>query len=87
MCGGAVELVPCSRVGHYFKPVTFSFDAKREEVELQNNMRTASAWMDEYKIYFDSLIPGMLDVVKNLFFIIKMSINFRAFEPHSGWKY
>lgn len=56
MCGGAVEIVPCSRVGHYFRSLPFSFNGEKDEIILQNNLRTAEVWMDEYKVFFDSLI-------------------------------
>ncbi|XP_031617135.1 polypeptide N-acetylgalactosaminyltransferase 1-like [Contarinia nasturtii] len=64
LCGGAVEIAPCSRVGHYFRPPPFSFNAEKDEVELQNNLRTAEAWMDEYKVFFDTLIPQSLKHVR-----------------------
>lgn len=57
-CGGAVEIVPCSRIGHHFRKLPFSFNADNaEEVKLQNNIRVAEVWMDEYIPYFNILIP------------------------------
>ena len=56
MCGGAVEIVPCSRVGHIFR----SFSPYKWRTDLQipeyNYKRVAEVWMDEYKhLYYDRL--------------------------------
>ena len=56
MCGGTVEIVPCSRVGHIFR----SFSPYKWRTDLQipeyNYKRVAEVWMDEYKtLYFDRL--------------------------------
>lgn len=60
-CGGALEIVPCSRVGHYFRllPYTFNNDDK-QAVKIRNNIRIAEVWMDEYKPYFELFIPSKL---------------------------
>ena len=54
MCGGAVEIVPCSRVGHIFRsfsPYKWRTDLKIPEY---NYKRVAEVWMDEYKqLYYD----------------------------------
>ena len=56
MCGGQVEIVPCSRVGHIFR----SFSPYKWRTDLQipeyNYKRVAEVWMDQYKhLYFDRL--------------------------------
>ncbi|XP_037094947.1 polypeptide N-acetylgalactosaminyltransferase 5 isoform X2 [Syngnathus acus] len=53
MCGGQIEIIPCSRVGHIFReqnPYQFPFD-RRRTVE-RNLARVAEVWMDEYKELF-----------------------------------
>jgi len=54
MCGGVVEIVPCSRVGHIFRsfsPYKWRTDLKIPEY---NYKRVAEVWMDDYKeLYFD----------------------------------
>jgi len=56
MCGGLIEIVPCSRVGHIFRsfsPYKWRTDLKIPEY---NYKRVAEVWMDEYKhLYFDRL--------------------------------
>jgi len=56
MCGGVIEIVPCSRVGHIFR--TFSPYKWVTKVKLPeyNYKRVAEVWMDEYKeLYYDRL--------------------------------
>ena len=52
-CGGNVLTVPCSRVGHVFKPFSYGFDSgSRQAIIEKNLMRVAETWMDDYKKYF-----------------------------------
>ena len=56
MCGGLVEIVPCSRVGHIFR--SFSPYKWRTDLNIPeyNYKRVAEVWMDEYKhLYYDRL--------------------------------
>ncbi|CAG5115613.1 unnamed protein product, partial [Candidula unifasciata] len=50
MCGGSVELVTCSHIGHIFRgpnPIPLPPDPVRK-----NSIRVAEVWMDDYKNYF-----------------------------------
>lgn len=52
MCGGKLEFIPCSRVGHIFRashPYTFPGNKDTHGI---NSMRLAEVWMDEYKRLF-----------------------------------
>lgn len=58
MCGGALEIVPCSRIGHHFRQLPYSFNTDNDdEVKLRNNIRVAEVWMDDYMAYFNAVIP------------------------------
>ena len=50
-CGGLVETIPCSRVGHVFKQFYGRF-GKKEFILQKNSMRVAEVWMDGMKKYF-----------------------------------
>ena len=52
MCGGMIEYVPCSHVGHIFRPghpynMTGEFGLR--DVHGWNSARLAEVWMDDYK--------------------------------------
>lgn len=50
MCGGELEIVPCSRVGHIFR--------KRrpygspQDTMAKNSVRTARVWLDQYIVCY-----------------------------------
>merc|ERR1719326_2607702 len=54
MCGGRIENVPCSRVGHAFRshnPVSFKNNNPGATI-TRNLVRVADVWMDDYaKVY------------------------------------
>ncbi|XP_035824697.1 polypeptide N-acetylgalactosaminyltransferase 5 [Aplysia californica] len=52
MCGGSVEVLPCSRVGHVFRKRLPSRNSNFREVLLRNRARVAEVWMDEFKDIF-----------------------------------
>ncbi|XP_062434690.1 polypeptide N-acetylgalactosaminyltransferase 5 isoform X2 [Rhea pennata] len=53
MCGGEIEIVPCSRVGHIFRNDNpYSFPKDRISTVERNLARVAEVWLDEYKDLF-----------------------------------
>ncbi|XP_058790277.1 polypeptide N-acetylgalactosaminyltransferase 35A-like isoform X2 [Phymastichus coffea] len=52
MCGGSIELIPCSRVGHVFRRRRPYGGIHQQDTMLKNSLRVAHVWMDEYKNYF-----------------------------------
>ncbi|KAM4028829.1 polypeptide N-acetylgalactosaminyltransferase 15 isoform 2-T2 [Anomaloglossus baeobatrachus] len=50
LCGGSLEIVPCSRVGHLLKNNTYN--TYHNETLLKNKIRIAEVWMDSYKDIF-----------------------------------
>ena len=57
MCGGSLEILPCSKVGHVFRE---SQPYKIGEGAIdKNNMRLAEVWMDEYKDIYYAMRPQL----------------------------
>uniref|UniRef100_A0A8D0KP82 Polypeptide N-acetylgalactosaminyltransferase n=1 Tax=Salvator merianae TaxID=96440 RepID=A0A8D0KP82_SALMN len=53
MCGGEIEIIPCSRVGHIFRNDNpYSFPKDRLTTVERNLARVAEVWLDEYKDLF-----------------------------------
>ncbi|KAM6934046.1 polypeptide N-acetylgalactosaminyltransferase 5 [Xenentodon cancila] len=53
MCGGEIEIIPCSRVGHIFRAQNpYKFPKDRQKTVERNLARVAEVWLDEYKDLF-----------------------------------
>ena len=53
MCGGRVELIPCTVIAHMFKAHTYTMATKEKGGVYYNHDRTAETWMDdEYKKHY-----------------------------------
>ena len=50
MCGGKLEIAPCSRVGHIFRSTQpYKFPEGNVKTFLRNCVRLAETWLDGYK--------------------------------------
>lgn len=70
-CGGVLEIMPCSRVGHIFRkrhPYKWAGHSPAKTV-AHNTARAAEVWMDEYKeIYYKNRggVPDFGDISDRL---------------------
>ncbi|XP_074593386.1 polypeptide N-acetylgalactosaminyltransferase 11-like isoform X2 [Brevipalpus obovatus] len=55
MCGGSLEIIPCSRVGHVFRQRRPYGSPDGEDTLMKNSLRVANVWMDEFKENFYKL--------------------------------
>ncbi|GIY95758.1 putative polypeptide N-acetylgalactosaminyltransferase 9 [Caerostris extrusa] len=52
MCGGSLEILPCSHVGHIFRKRSPYKWKSGVNVLRKNSVRLAEVWLDEYKKYY-----------------------------------
>lgn len=52
MCGGVLEIIPCSHVGHIFRKRSPYKWRGGVNVVKKNSVRLAEVWMDEYRNYY-----------------------------------
>ena len=52
MCGGQLEIIPCSHVGHIFRKRSPYSWKTGVNVVKKNSIRLAEVWMDDYKNYY-----------------------------------
>merc|ERR1711892_1357050 len=60
MCGGTLEIVPCSHVGHIFRKRYPYKWRSSVNVVRKNSIRLAEVWMDDYKKHYYARIGSNL---------------------------
>ena len=59
MCGGTLEIVTCSHVGHVFRKSTpYTFPGGTSKIVNHNNARLADVWLDEWKHFYYAINPS-----------------------------
>ena len=91
MCGGQLEIVPCSRVGHVFRKYTspYKFPKGTGMTLAKNFNRLAEVWLDEYKeIYYRYWLLSSLSKAssplrwRNLKTVFSLWKRSNVFRPH-----
>lgn len=63
MCGGSIETIPCSRVGHLgriSKPYTLPHGLYHSM--MLNSVRVVDVWLDEYKTTYYAIHPEAIEM-------------------------
>ena len=63
MCGGTLEIIPCSHVGHVFRDKSpYTFPGGVAKIVNKNAARVAEVWMDEWRDFYYAMNPGAKNV-------------------------
>jgi polypeptide N-acetylgalactosaminyltransferase len=74
MCGGILEIAPCSRVGHVFRKSTpYSFPGGTTQIVNKNNARLAEVWLDGWSEFYYNINPGLKNSKFHTFFFLFFS--------------
>lgn len=51
-CGGSLEIIPCSRIGHVFRKRRPYGSTTGTDTMVKNSLRMAHVWMDDYIVIY-----------------------------------
>lgn len=75
MCGGTLEIVTCSHVGHVFRKSTpYTFPGGTSKIVNHNNARLAEVWLDEWKDFYYAINPGESCKMNNILHVLRDGI-------------
>ncbi|KAL4222490.1 Polypeptide N-acetylgalactosaminyltransferase 4 [Mactra antiquata] len=84
LCGGSVDIHPCSHIAHLFRqtnPLENDMKKELDSAAMRNNLRLAAVWMGHYKEYYNE--PGLEKIdVGNISerLELKKRLNCRTFD-------
>lgn len=59
MCGGILEIVTCSKIGHVFRDKSpYTFPGGVANIVLKNAARVADVWLGKWKDFYYAMNPG-----------------------------
>ncbi|RWS25835.1 polypeptide N-acetylgalactosaminyltransferase 13-like protein, partial [Leptotrombidium deliense] len=59
MCGGSLEIIPCSRIAHIFRALSpYVLMGAKDKVVQHNTARAVNVWLDEWKDFYYTLYPS-----------------------------
>lgn len=82
MCGGTLEIVPCSHVGHIFRKRSPYKWKSGVNVLKRNSVRLAQVWMDEYSKYYYQRVGN--DLVSMIY--LKISLVHLIYKKKKHYK-
>ncbi len=60
-CGGSMEVIPCSRIGHLYRRSTYSFEGDATKIKAKNNVRLVEVWMSDLKHLYYAANPRKIN--------------------------